>query len=349
MKTRRGFTLTEVVVVIGIIVIILALAVPAFNFITGARSIDAAQNLVAAMVGRARAEAIAQHRNVGVCFFRDPVGDRTTLALVTPAVANSEFTFDKQRIYKNYVDAPVEAHEDYFTWVFTKSDGSIITCYYLCVASTGGGGTAAIGPPPPASSPPAGNANWEASTQWSITTLPGLDFVTLPPGIGAQLVNDPVYATPTQPLDRFLRAGVIMFDEKGRLIQTRYVVDQFSKLGVAMGLNTTSTLDGWTKDSLPPLAMTFPPGNGAGDPAPLSGTPAVALFSQVGVLLYDRLSFRDRGFSEADVHPITAPSASASKYYQTTANSEQQEEKWLSENGVAFMVNRYSGSLLRQE
>ena len=53
-----GFTLTELLVVIGLIVLILAIAVPSFSFITGSASLDGAQNQIAAMLGRARSEAI---------------------------------------------------------------------------------------------------------------------------------------------------------------------------------------------------------------------------------------------------------------------------------------------------
>jgi prepilin-type N-terminal cleavage/methylation domain-containing protein len=86
---RRGFTLTEILVVVGIIVLILAMAVPAFNFITGSRSLEAAQNNVSAMLGRARAQAIYTGQSVGVAIYDDAQTRRYTMALVqfdaTPA------------------------------------------------------------------------------------------------------------------------------------------------------------------------------------------------------------------------------------------------------------------------
>ena len=51
---RRGFSLTEILIVIGLIVLMLALAVPTFNFLTGNRSVEGAQNTIAALIGRAR-------------------------------------------------------------------------------------------------------------------------------------------------------------------------------------------------------------------------------------------------------------------------------------------------------
>src|SRR2546423_457500 len=82
MQTRRGFTLTEILIVI---VLIIALAVPAFNLITGSRSVDAGENLVSAMLSRARAMALNNNQTVGVAFFRDFRNERTAMAIVVPA------------------------------------------------------------------------------------------------------------------------------------------------------------------------------------------------------------------------------------------------------------------------
>jgi prepilin-type N-terminal cleavage/methylation domain-containing protein len=78
----RGFTLTEILIVIGIIVLMIALAVPALGLLTGSRSIDRAENNISAMLGRARADAIGIQRAVGVLFFIDPATNNVTLAEV---------------------------------------------------------------------------------------------------------------------------------------------------------------------------------------------------------------------------------------------------------------------------
>lgn len=77
-----AFSLTEVLIVIGIIVLVLALAVPALNVISGSKSIEGAENNVSAMLGRARGDAIALQRDTGVLFFIDPATQNVTLAEV---------------------------------------------------------------------------------------------------------------------------------------------------------------------------------------------------------------------------------------------------------------------------
>lgn len=71
-RRRRGFTLIEMLVVISIIVLSLALAIPLFSVMSGDRSVDGAENIVSAMLQRARARAIGLQDRRGVFFFEDP-------------------------------------------------------------------------------------------------------------------------------------------------------------------------------------------------------------------------------------------------------------------------------------
>ena len=81
-RPRRGFTLIELMVVMAIIVLLLGLALPAFNLIRGSRSVEGAQNQLSALLARARNRAIGLQKPVGVMFFLDKATNRATAAMV---------------------------------------------------------------------------------------------------------------------------------------------------------------------------------------------------------------------------------------------------------------------------
>jgi prepilin-type N-terminal cleavage/methylation domain-containing protein len=84
-SSRSGFTLTEMLVVIGIIILFVTLAIPAISSITGTRSISAAENQISAVLARAREEAIGIQDYRGVLFYLDPREDRVVAILVRTA------------------------------------------------------------------------------------------------------------------------------------------------------------------------------------------------------------------------------------------------------------------------
>src|SRR5688500_18884856 len=92
---RKAFTLIEVLIVIGIIVLVIALAVPALSWISGSRSIDGAENNLSAMLGRARNDAIALQVPTGVMFFIDDASRGVMMAEVY-AVADNPPAGDRQ-------------------------------------------------------------------------------------------------------------------------------------------------------------------------------------------------------------------------------------------------------------
>ena len=78
---KRGFTLVEMLVVIGIIVLMVAMAVPILGVLKGNRSVEGAENQVAAVLGIARAEAMELQRVRGLLFIQDGSG-RDSMVLV---------------------------------------------------------------------------------------------------------------------------------------------------------------------------------------------------------------------------------------------------------------------------
>src|SRR5690606_18714802 len=71
-----------ILVVLTIIVLVMALAVPAFNVLTGSNSLAAAENRVSAMLGVARARALAEQREMGLFFYLNPSDQRVAMVLV---------------------------------------------------------------------------------------------------------------------------------------------------------------------------------------------------------------------------------------------------------------------------
>ena len=82
-RGRRGFTLAEMLVVVGIILLVMALALPAFTVIASSRSAESARNVVASSLVRARGEAIRRGQPCGVFFYIDPDSGRSGVAIVT--------------------------------------------------------------------------------------------------------------------------------------------------------------------------------------------------------------------------------------------------------------------------
>ena len=71
-QAAMGFTMAELLIVMGIILLFIVLAIPAINAITGTRSIAAAENNLSPLLARAREEAIGVQEKRGVLFYLDP-------------------------------------------------------------------------------------------------------------------------------------------------------------------------------------------------------------------------------------------------------------------------------------
>jgi type IV fimbrial biogenesis protein FimT len=73
----RGFTLLEMVTVMGIVGILMAIAIPSFKYVTSANRVAAEGNGLLGDLQYARAEAIKEGQSVSVCVTQDNVNCAT--------------------------------------------------------------------------------------------------------------------------------------------------------------------------------------------------------------------------------------------------------------------------------
>jgi prepilin-type N-terminal cleavage/methylation domain-containing protein len=328
-RRRAAFTLTELLIVIALIVLLLAMAVPAFNFISGGRSIDAGQNVVSAMLGRARARAIETERYAGVAFYLDPATGKSTMTIVVQRDGNSTATGEDP--YLNYKGWTADA---------TYQQGQEV----IAIIEDGTANSPSLLPPLP-TSPPKKSENRmrvqkfvslqnnnkghrppnqtdpdvePGDTWWGTASQKFVDFdidaesETIPVGVGVQLVNDTKGATLP---DRYVRTGVIMFDGRGRFDSIPYGIRQNSAWGAKIGLQTDVD---------------------------------AGYYSQLGVALYDLSSFKE--MKNAGVDAGTENDLFATiPTYGSAPTDETYEEDWLDKNSLLLSINRYNGTLVRGE
>jgi prepilin-type N-terminal cleavage/methylation domain-containing protein len=206
---RRGFTLTELLIAIAIIVLILAISIPAFSFITGRRSVEAGVNQASALVARARTESIGRQQSIGVAFYPDAVSGRFAFSIVE---AKNPQPWQPDVIY---------SRGDY---VFT---GTTTPRYYVALQAHTS--TAANDP----NSAPAlwreisDATDIDAITQGRLLDISDArDTLQLPIGIGVTGIADAPTAN-----EVYLPFGVIVFDPAGRLIGSRYRISGDGLLG----------------------------------------------------------------------------------------------------------------------
>jgi prepilin-type N-terminal cleavage/methylation domain-containing protein len=311
---RRGFTLIELLVVITIMVLLLGLAVLAFNSITGNRSTQAAANVLQSTLTRVQQEAVGLQTTRGVAVFIDPLTDRTTLLPVEQPVFK---TWVPGTRYQACDPANPATIPDYV--VFTDNNAPPVTHYYVCKTTATAGAS------------PVGDANFDAVTPLVVDHRRSSDeLIPLPAGIGVQVMyNVPAAGNTTrQNLEGYMSIGAILFDNNGRLMNDRYWIAVNGWLGSAAHLRSTAYYT--------PIM--------AADPLTLWGVEAIPLKSVPAICIYDRGAFKSAGFTDGDDFYTTNGNAS-----NTYTPAETAEENWLDANAQPYLIGRYNGTLTKGE
>jgi prepilin-type N-terminal cleavage/methylation domain-containing protein len=348
ISTRRnGFTLTELLIVITLIVIILGIAIPTLSTLTGSRSTESAKNQIAAMLGRTRNLALSQQQEMGMLVFADPQTNQTTLAIVQAGAAD----LSGPQAYQAWTYTPTAGTTKYPAY---DSGGNLITTannpgvQYL-VGDTvfrlsEKWDTASIGKQNEALLPPwagtnkktvktficsqdniagpgnepgttGGDAYWGALTPNSVNLVQN-SFEALPKGIGVELLNDTESITGQLYADKYLHTGMVVFDATGKVTATQITINAASPLGQRLRLTSNQ---------------------------PAAG---IAIYSQMAVAVYDSATLADQPFYSINHNDYLMPLV---QNLQPSVANKTLEDNWVSTNAQIYFVNRYTGALEKAE
>ena len=291
---RRAFTLVEMLVVISIIVVLLGLALPAFNLIRGNRSVEGAQNQLSAFVARARNKAIGLQKPVGVMFFLDPGTRRVNAALVrqvgsqtlttTPAtttlvldlVPDSDFLALPIGVMAEMVD------DCSLNNAGARQDDGYIGYNTGGRGTTPGGGTASVAAPDPATG---------------------------------------VYY-----------GGTLLFDGSGQLISRPFAY----RTRFLTGTNDETALGQliYGPGDVPSMLTTVIPAS--------PGNTPIFVKTSIGLALFDGPTYFTLFGNDA---ALPDPQVTAGSY----TTDEATEEQWIDANALILLVNRYNGTLVKGE
>jgi hypothetical protein len=295
--------MVELMVVITIIVLMLAVAVPVVRVVQGNRNVDSGYNAVAAALGHARQLALYYRQPVGVMFYRDPLNGGQDIRYVMRA------NFLGQ-LFPNYAT------------MFTSNN--VLSDQYLDI-------------------------------------IPGEPMVTLPTGVAVQVImgnGAALTSGPPAPTERYMRLGIVLFDEDGQLSSTPYAISCPGNGTSTGGLSSLIAQTGLPQTVLPP-GPTFVTSN-------FTGTAANPLYTHPAICLYDEESYLNQvdqtngdPFSDDNNNTVTFGAAFTPQWpsnmptgNQTIGNLKSDklaEQNWLDQNGEVFVIRPNDGSLLRNK
>jgi prepilin-type N-terminal cleavage/methylation domain-containing protein len=262
---RRGFTLIELLVVMSILVVLLTIALPVFNYVTAARSTESGINMVSAMLGRARTLALNRpdDKYIGVLFYSHPDQDRDAMQLVEVEPEETSVALERYAGWQQtapYLGPSIVPTDPpnpdvvYFPSQNRDFPGPfanrpMVKRFVALQNSTGQS--------PQAAGPTFDNAYWAVS-QGGNTIPVQLDTEAqyLPRGVRVRVIRR---AAPNYALN-----GIILFDKQGRLVTRKWgivndnntSVDGGEKLLEAMGQPFVAATGKFAELPLTPVQVT---------------------------------------------------------------------------------------------
>jgi Tfp pilus assembly protein FimT len=311
-----GFTLIELVVVMGIIVLVLALALPAFNKLMQGNNIKQATNMATAYITSGRAAALQQKRSVAVVFYEESAGQTAVVLAREVAVDATNGNVSYFEIlpgrYAEYLPAGVKvATLNGAGTLQTEAVGATAAgCRAIVfdpngqvVMRNGLGGSSGIGPSTVAA--------WAAATAYTAaqTALYNGTVYTCLVGNTNQIPpQSPTYWSPgAQPYSA----------------ATAYAANMMCTSGGVTYISLQSANTGNTPGTSPAFWATW---NFNATPANIATDLS---FSTPGVLVYDGTDFSTWVNNQSP-----APTAAA-------------VSTWLQQHGDVLIVNIYTGNVVR--
>jgi prepilin-type N-terminal cleavage/methylation domain-containing protein len=333
--TRRGFTLTEIMVVVVIIVLLIGMALPVFHALTGSRSEAGARNAIAATLGRARADAIGLDQTIGVAFVYNPSTQKSYLAEVYFPPC-PEWVTKTGVSQGSCVKQTTGTLSYYFYWVGLPATPTMasITRQQKDYPYSPYGIFQWVGGPP-------------------LDIMPDTDLLPLPAGIGVQTIcNTTIDSSGQRNNDGYLSVGVILFDGQGRLTSQLYGIPAASRLATAAGLP-----QGYPYHSL--VGDTTGPNGEDGQNVGIFIATNMSIIpnqfgvqSQYGLVLFQKDAFVGQNFPTEDpTYNYPTKTFTSSDYTSGTGSipSQQTEETWLDVNATPLLIDRYTGTVITGE
>ncbi|HTW94790.1 MAG TPA: prepilin-type N-terminal cleavage/methylation domain-containing protein [Tepidisphaeraceae bacterium] len=161
-----------------------------------------------------------------------------------------------------------------------------------------------------------------------LAIISGEDTVYMPPSVGVRVLNNNTASGVSQPDDRYLATGAILFDQNGNVTYQDYNILSGNNLATRLGVPETY------------------------------GGPQTYQFNSLGAaVIYDRTAYMDQTTAAGD--PFTEADFSTQGWFGasapygegnpvTTADKEN-EESWLDQNGLLVMVRAGDGALVQSK